>query len=220
MVKSKKNILFFLSRIPKDIEDRLLFVFFYVSLITFVIIRLITVLLFFQSKNSDNCASIACPDMSKKYFSQLPLSIKIMELSRPLGGTLSLMIIEILILIINGKFKKIMKYLIYGVVTLCSFKTFISIIEVGSNIDGGKYIATVLINTLNFTNSFFIILETVILYSTVLLSYYRNQICLNDNFLCKNKNLNSLKQESMKENEKSSKEDSSVTTSSEEEEKK
>ncbi|CEF70608.1 Hypothetical protein SRAE_2000523300 [Strongyloides ratti] len=215
MVKSKKTILFFLSTIPKDFEDKLLYVCLCAFIAVFIIIKIINVFILIQIKNGE-CATTACPDMTKISFAQLPLSIKIMEISRPLGGTLSLMIFEIIIIIINGKLKKNTKFLIYGSLVICSIKTFISLLEAASNLDSGKYIRKGLTNGLNFTNSFFILIEILILYGIIPLIYYRYRIQLNDNFFNENEKINLLKKSLPENNLKNKGEDSDATTVSDE----
>uniref|UniRef100_A0A0K0E7Y2 Uncharacterized protein n=1 Tax=Strongyloides stercoralis TaxID=6248 RepID=A0A0K0E7Y2_STRER len=205
----------FLSSMPKNVEDKLLFCLLVLTLSFFVIIRIVLLILFIQTQNG-SCSTVVCPDLQKKSLSELPLSIIILETIRPVGATLSLIIFELIFLLINVT-RKNANIIAFTGLCLASIKVLTSIIETGSNIHSAKFIDTKLIMSLNNLNATFVLVEAIGLFSTVLAVFYRHKLQVNDGLVKEHSSLRlhtksihkSKRSKSSRKSRKSSKSDKS-----------
>uniref|UniRef100_A0A0N4ZW36 Uncharacterized protein n=1 Tax=Parastrongyloides trichosuri TaxID=131310 RepID=A0A0N4ZW36_PARTI len=199
MLPKRPNILKFLSTVPEEQEDKILLGCFGTSIFSFLMIRVIGIMLYLRIRYG-TCATVICPDLKERLFDDLPLSVRIMEFSRPLGAVLTLSIFEIVLLLINVRRQNARMFAFIGI-ALASAKLFSAIVEIGSNIDSAKFITTQVINLLNFSNCTFVLFESFSLYATVLAAYYRYRKQMN-NHLGKEK-----KGKTQEDSEKSKKKD-------------
>ncbi|CEF63668.1 Hypothetical protein SRAE_1000192600 [Strongyloides ratti] len=174
-----KYVLKFLSTLPKNTEDKITFSLLILSLFLFFIIKIILTILFFQIQKG-TCSTVICPDLQKIKFSELPLSIKILETIRPIGGTLSLILFELILLLLNVKRNHAKTIATIGAI-IGSLKILVSIIETGSNIHSAKFIDTQIIVILNNLNGTFVLIEGLVLNLALFAVFYRYKLQMNDN---------------------------------------
>uniref|UniRef100_A0A0N5CB45 Uncharacterized protein n=1 Tax=Strongyloides papillosus TaxID=174720 RepID=A0A0N5CB45_STREA len=200
MRKFGKSARKFLTEIPAKKEDRILYYNIILLIISFVVVRILMIFFLVQIHKS-SCSTVICPDMEKIAFSKLPLTIKILELVRPFGVTLSFVVIAIIFLLINveNENSKLITFIGIGV---ASMKLLTTIIEMGSNLDTLKYVTTKSNIVLIYFNIFFVCSESFLSYGSILAAFYRYKLQMYDHLSVENTKSKSKSRERSKSRSK------------------